>query len=59
MTVSCPSLSNPESGSVTLTTDGQVTTAVFLCFQGYQISGASSVACQITGQWDHAAPRCG
>lgn len=58
----CPSLMNPNSGQVTMETDGHTTTAYYICSDDYIIKGMTqshlNVTCQTTGQWSAATPQC-
>ncbi|XP_045206696.2 CUB and sushi domain-containing protein 1-like [Mercenaria mercenaria] len=56
--VQCSGLSDPDSGSVTLTTDGEQTIASYNCVTGYQISGVTPLTCQTDGQWSDSEPTC-
>ncbi|XP_060573346.1 P-selectin-like [Ruditapes philippinarum] len=56
--VQCASLDDPDSGSVTLTTDGEQTVASFTCVTGYKVSGTSPLTCQTDGQWSDVNPTC-
>ena len=54
----CPTLTNPGSGSVTVTTDSQTSTATFSCVSGYYVSGQLTITCQTNGNWDSEPPAC-
>ena len=58
-TVLCPNLPEPDSGTVQLSTDGNISTAEFTCAFGYYLSGSSAVFCQTTGTWSEYPPSCG
>ena len=60
----CTQLSNPNSGNVTMVTDGQKTTATYVCSEGYTIQGMQQqsliITCQEDGQWSLTdTPECG
>ncbi|XP_053399661.1 sushi, von Willebrand factor type A, EGF and pentraxin domain-containing protein 1-like isoform X2 [Mercenaria mercenaria] len=56
--VTCPSLSDPTSGNVTLFTDGLTTTAEYACASGYEVSGQSISTCLADGSWSYTTPEC-
>lgn len=56
--VTCPTLTNPDSGSMTLSTDGVTTTAKFACNSGYMLSSTSDISCTNAGTWSASAPNC-
>ncbi|WAQ97856.1 CSMD3-like protein [Mya arenaria] len=58
MCAKCPDLSDPRSGTVTVSTTGGVTTATYACQTGYYISGNYLLTCQTTGSWDNTSPTC-
>ncbi|XP_053399292.1 CUB and sushi domain-containing protein 3-like [Mercenaria mercenaria] len=56
--VACVSLNTPSGGSVSIQTDGQITSALFTCQTGYTISGTSTVTCRSDGTWDFTSAAC-
>ena len=55
----CPDLESPSSGSVTISSDGSLTRAVFDCLPDYELVGAAELSCQSNGSWDFTTPLCG
>jgi len=56
-TVACPSLTNPENGTITcsLGDDGIPSyedTCNFTCNAGYELTGSDTRTCQSNGSWD-------
>ena len=56
--VSCPTLTAPSSGNISLTTDGVTTTTLFSCDVGFSLSGATTLTCLDTGSWNDTTPAC-
>ncbi|XP_060585338.1 sushi, von Willebrand factor type A, EGF and pentraxin domain-containing protein 1-like [Ruditapes philippinarum] len=56
--LTCPDLSDPESGTLTVTTTGSVTTATFSCQTGYYLSGESTLTCGSDVAWSSDVPTC-
>ncbi|XP_052791561.1 sushi, von Willebrand factor type A, EGF and pentraxin domain-containing protein 1-like [Mya arenaria] len=56
--VSCPTLTDPYSGTVDLETDGTTTKATYMCAAGYYLDGTNSLTCQTNGFWSDVAPIC-
>ncbi|XP_060586067.1 sushi, von Willebrand factor type A, EGF and pentraxin domain-containing protein 1-like [Ruditapes philippinarum] len=56
--VSCETLTNPSSGTVTLNTNGGTTTAIYTCASGYTLQGDTTRTCQLDGTWDNSQPTC-
>jgi hypothetical protein len=57
--VSCPSLSNPDDGTVS--TPGGITygeVATYSCSPGHNRNGSQTRTCQASGQWSGSAPTC-
>ena len=54
----CPDLSDPDSGTLTVTTTGSVTTATFTCQTGYYLSGDFTLTCGSDGSWSSDVPTC-
>ena len=57
--VTCPTVSNPSSGSVTISTNGTLSRADFACSVGYHVTGNDIISCQTNGLWDASDPLCG
>ena len=57
--VSCPSLTPPASGSLTVTTAGTTTIATYSCQSGYKLVGTVERVCSDAGMWDSTDPTCG
>jgi CUB/sushi domain-containing protein len=57
--VSCPALSDPDNGSVSVTSTTYGSTASYSCRSGFVLSGSSSTACQADGTWSNPKPSCG
>ena len=57
--LSCPSLSNPGNGQVSLSS-GLVmgSTATYTCNSGFKATFTSTRYCQADGQWSGGAPSC-
>ena len=56
---SCPALSDPLNGAVSMETDGSVTIATFTCNNGYRLTGDSTLTCNSNGTWNAPSPECG
>ncbi|WAQ97855.1 SVEP1-like protein [Mya arenaria] len=56
--VSCPTLSSPASGNVSLTSNTLVTMATFACDADYYLSGQRTATCTSAGQWSNPSPTC-
>ena len=59
LSVLCPDLNKPISGSFTLSTDNETTSARFQCDVGFSMSGSAFLGCLSTGIWNDSAPTCG
>ena len=57
-TASCETLTNPSSGTVTLSTNGGTSTATYTCASGYTLQGDATRTCQLDGTWDNSQPSC-
>ena len=55
----CIQLSDPDSGSFFLDTNGTVTSATFNCVAGYEVFGPTIISCNADGLWDSQEPSCG
>ena len=55
----CPTLIDPESGSILVLSDGQTTTAEVYCEKGYKLIGSANLTCQVHGDWNVDVPYCG
>ena len=58
-TVECAQIVDPDSGSVSVSSDGSVSTAVFSCASGYHIVGDALSVCDDNGSWNSTSPTCG
>ena len=56
--MSCPTLTDPDSGFVVTEVIGTKTTATFTCVDGYYLSGSSILTCKTSGSWDKTIPTC-
>ncbi|WAQ98147.1 SVEP1-like protein [Mya arenaria] len=56
--VQCPSLVDPASGSVDVSTDGLTMEAAFVCASGYYLEGADVILCNTSGLWSEDSPVC-
>jgi hypothetical protein len=56
--VECAPLTDPASGSVTVSGRTPGSTAAYTCVSGYSISGIAERSCQGNGTWSGAAPAC-
>lgn len=56
--VLCPSLTDPTSGSIVLTTSGTLTTATYTCASDYNLNGSSQRLCYPNGTWSLVDPTC-
>ncbi|KAL4229791.1 hypothetical protein ACF0H5_010182 [Mactra antiquata] len=56
--VPCPEKHNPNSGQVTMTTDGFNTIATFSCVKGYSLNSSDTSICLTNGTWDNQDPYC-
>ncbi|XP_052281318.1 sushi, von Willebrand factor type A, EGF and pentraxin domain-containing protein 1-like [Dreissena polymorpha] len=54
----CKTLTNPLSGTVTLSTNGLVTKATYSCSSGYTLQGVTNRTCLTDGNWDGADSTC-
>ncbi|KAH3730014.1 uncharacterized protein LOC127852953 [Dreissena polymorpha] len=51
-------MTNPWSGKVTLSTNGQVTKATYSCNSGYTLTGVTDRTCLADGNWDGTESTC-
>lgn len=58
ISVQCGDLSDPDSGFVSLTTNGLYTVATFSCVTGYTLNSTGILTCMSTGAWDLSSPYC-
>ncbi|KAL4230224.1 Sushi [Mactra antiquata] len=54
----CSSLVEPLSGSLSLSTNGTISIAVFSCMSNYHIVGDDTLLCNIDTTWSHVEPSC-
>ena len=59
VSVSCPSLLDLDSGTFTLSSNGEVSQASFSCNDGYHLVGAAVLSCTTNGDWNGSIPFCG
>ena len=52
-------MDHPNSGNVSVSTDGTTSTATFTCVNGYKLIGEKIITCGEDGQWSDAIPYCG
>ena len=52
----CPSLSQPENGAVSL--NGTRTVATYFCDDGFELAGNSTRICEEDDTWSGEAPTC-
>ena len=57
-TAACETLQNLAGGTVTQTTDGTTTEAIFSCETGYTMTGTPVLACRSDGTWNMSQPLC-
>ena len=55
---SCPSLSGPGNGRISVSSYFVGGTASYTCNAGYTLSGSSSRTCQANGDWAGSQPNC-
>ena len=58
LSASCPILTAPDRGFVSISTNGAVTTALYGCDSNYTLSGATERECQTDNSWTNTAPSC-
>ena len=56
--VLCPTLTNPSSGTVSLSTSGTKTSATYVCASGYNLNGNTVRLCNSDGTWSLMEPTC-
>ena len=54
----CPSLADPASGSVSVSTRSANSTATYSCDTGYKLTGTTVRTCQTDGTWSDTEPTC-
>jgi len=57
--VTCLTLSGPDNGMVSLSTDGEQTVAAFSCSSGFSLQGSPASLCLTDGSWSNPPPQCG
>ncbi len=55
--VTCPALTNPTNGLVSVDSNTVGSTATYTCDTGYDVNGATTVTCGADGSWS-APPTC-
>ncbi|XP_053400600.1 CUB and sushi domain-containing protein 3-like [Mercenaria mercenaria] len=58
LTVTCPALTAPDSGTVSYSTNGATTTASYTCSSEYSLAGPESRVCQSNNSWADENPTC-
>ncbi len=57
--VTCPALTNPDNGVVTLPNNNLESTATYTCDNGYTLTGDTTTrTCQANGMWSGSDPTC-
>ena len=56
--VECPAMVDPASGTVSVSSNGSHSLAVFSCVSGYHILGATELNCGDSGTWSDNPPAC-
>ena len=56
--VRCPELTIPNNGSVETTGLTFLSSATYLCNDGYTMEGKNSANCQADGNWSSSVPKC-
>ena len=59
VSVSCPSAISIANGNFVTSTDGEITSASYQCFNGYSMKGEQTLECGQTGTWSSLEPECG
>ena len=59
ISVLCPPWNSVQNGSMTVSTNGTVSSTSFGCDTGYSLKGSSAAVCQADGTWDAVTPTCG
>ncbi|ELT88666.1 hypothetical protein CAPTEDRAFT_119142, partial [Capitella teleta] len=57
-TVQCPSLTNPDGGSVSAAATQYQSVATYSCSVGFFMQGSTTRTCQANGQWSGSNPTC-
>ena len=57
-TATCPELSAPANGMVSVTGQRSGDTATYTCVSEYELNGSATRTCQATGMWSESAPTC-
>jgi len=55
----CASVPHVSGGSVSLSSDGQITTATYKCSVGYSMDGPPTSRCRVDGSWNTTGTTCG
>ena len=56
--VTCPVLTNPTNGQVSMDTNTVGSTATYICSPGYDVNGATTVTCGADGSWSPVPTTC-
>ena len=54
----CPHLQTPANGSKSTSSVFVEALVNFTCHNGYELSGQSTLQCQVNGEWNGTAPFC-
>ena len=55
----CQTIQTSNGTVIDITTDGEISSVVFVCEKGYTLKGVSVSVCQDNLQWDSVPPDCG
>ena len=55
---SCSTLELATGMSVSITTDGSISTANYSCTEGYTLVGSPAIPCRSNGDWVLSPPSC-
>ncbi|XP_053405168.1 CUB and sushi domain-containing protein 1-like [Mercenaria mercenaria] len=56
--VDCGFLSNPENGTVSMSSSTYMSTATYSCLTGFSVTGSVTRICMSDGNWNSSAPSC-
>ncbi|XP_053406177.1 sushi, von Willebrand factor type A, EGF and pentraxin domain-containing protein 1-like [Mercenaria mercenaria] len=56
--VDCGSLSNPENGTVSMSSSTYMSTATYSCLTGFSLNGSVTRICMSDGNWNSSDPSC-
>ncbi|XP_060562325.1 sushi, von Willebrand factor type A, EGF and pentraxin domain-containing protein 1-like [Ruditapes philippinarum] len=58
ISVLCDNVITPQNGAFTSVTDGETSTVVFTCDEGFTLKGTSDVTCAVSGKYEASEPTC-